>query len=130
MTREDLKAGDKVKVTVKPEISDIGSFVVIVKRRCTEYARCWCEELNEFWDVYYDSMVFADPERNKVLAEKESVTEDNLIYAPKSKIEKDQITVYGAGTFQETSLRLNKARASLLMIELWEFLNQDEKTDR
>ena len=48
--------------------------------------------------------------------------ESNLIYAPKSKIGKDTITIYGAGKFQEEKLVLDKIRASLLFIELIEFL--------
>jgi len=44
------------------------------------------------------------------------------IYAPKSKIEKDTITVVGAGKFNEEKLRLNKTRAALLYIELHKFL--------
>ena len=53
--------------------------------------------------------------------------EDNLVYAPESKITKDSITIYGAGKFQEESLILDKVRASFLMMELWKFLNQDKK---
>ena len=53
--------------------------------------------------------------------------EKRLIYAPKSKITKDFITIYGAGKFGEESLILNKVRASFLMMELWKFLNQDKK---
>ena len=52
--------------------------------------------------------------------------EQGLIYAPKSEITKDFITIYGAGKFQEESLILNKVRASFLMMELWIFLNQNK----
>ena len=48
--------------------------------------------------------------------------ESNLIYAPKSKIDKDTITIYGAGKFKDEKLVLNKVRASFLFIELSEFL--------
>ena len=53
--------------------------------------------------------------------------EQRLIYAPRSKITKDFITIYGAGKFGEESLILNKIRASFLIMELWKFLNQDKK---
>ena len=52
--------------------------------------------------------------------------ENKSTYAPKSKMTKDSITIYGAGKFQEESLILNKVRASFLMVELWKFLNQDK----
>ena len=50
---------------------------------------------------------------------------EQLIYAPKSKITKETITVYGAGKFYEESLVLNKTRAMLLMAELHEFLKDE-----
>lgn len=50
-----------------------------------------------------------------------------IVYAPKSKIEKDIITIYGAGKFNEEKLILNKDRAIILMIELWKFLELDKK---
>ena len=46
----------------------------------------------------------------------------NAIYASKSKITKETITIYGAGKFGEETLVLSKVRASLLLIELWKFL--------
>jgi len=52
------------------------------------------------------------------------MNESNLVYAPESKITNDSIIVYGAGKFGESALVLNKIRASILMIELWKFLNQ------
>ena len=44
-----------------------------------------------------------------------------LVYFP-IKVEKDFITLYGAGKFQEEKLVLDKTKASLLFIELWKFL--------
>ena len=52
---------------------------------------------------------------------------EKLIYAPKSKITKDTITIYGAGKFYEECLVLNKTRARLLMAELHEFLKDEIK---
>ena len=50
--------------------------------------------------------------------------ENKLIYAPKSKITKDSITIYGAGKFGEESLILCPTRAAILMSELWVFINK------
>ena len=51
------------------------------------------------------------------------IMENNkIVYAPTSKVEKDTITVYGAGKFGEESLILNKERAIVLFIELYNFL--------
>ncbi len=44
------------------------------------------------------------------------------IYVPASKIEKETITVYGAGIFGESNLVLNKTRAAFLFAELYKFL--------
>ena len=51
-------------------------------------------------------------------------TTSNFIYRPSSKIEKEQITIYGCGKFQEEKLQLNKVEAALLATELLTFLNQ------
>ena len=51
------------------------------------------------------------------------------IYAPKSKIDKDTITVYGAGLFRESNLVLSKERAAILYCELHSFLGLDKLND-
>lgn len=51
-------------------------------------------------------------------------TTDNFIYRPSSKIEKEHITIYGCGKFQEEKLQLNKVEAALLVTELLTFLKQ------
>lgn len=53
-----------------------------------------------------------------------SKEDKKLIYAPKSKITKDSITIYGAGKFGEESLVLYPVRAAILMSELWIFINK------
>ena len=50
---------------------------------------------------------------------------EKLIYAPKSKITKNTITVYGAGKFYEECLVLNRTRSMILMAELHEFLKDE-----
>lgn len=50
------------------------------------------------------------------------MVEQSFIFAPSSKIEKDKMTIYGAGTFQESNLVIGKERAALLLIELYKFL--------
>ena len=52
---------------------------------------------------------------------------DKVVYAPKSKIGKETITIYGAGKFGEENLILGKTRAALLLIELYKFLEIDIK---
>jgi len=44
------------------------------------------------------------------------------VYVPKSKIEKESITIYGAGIFHEEKLVLDKTRAAFLYVELHKFL--------
>ena len=39
------------------------------------------------------------------------------------KTDKDTITVFSAGKFGEEKLVLNKARAGLLLMKLWEFID-------
>ena len=46
-----------------------------------------------------------------------------FIYRPESTIEKDMITIYGAGIFGESKLVLDKTEAVLLLIELYKFLD-------
>ncbi len=46
-----------------------------------------------------------------------------FIYRPESTIEKDSITIYGAGIFGESKLVLDKDEALLLLIELYKFLD-------
>jgi len=50
------------------------------------------------------------------------MAEKKIIYCPESKIEKDRITIHGAGKFGEEKLVLDKTRAALLYIELHKFL--------
>ena len=50
-----------------------------------------------------------------------TIVEKKQIYFP-IKVTKDTITLYGAGKFQEEKLILDKAKAFLLFIELWKFL--------
>ena len=50
---------------------------------------------------------------------------NKIIYAPKSKIHEETLIIYGAGKFGEESLSLNKARAMILMAELYEFLKDE-----
>ena len=52
-------------------------------------------------------------------------TDNKIIYHPKSKIDKDNITIYGAGIFGESNLVLNKTRAMFLYIELTKFLKEE-----
>lgn len=52
---------------------------------------------------------------------------EKLIYAPESKIDKETITIYGAGKFGEDSLVLGKTRARIIFIELWKFLEVNLK---
>ena len=52
------------------------------------------------------------------------MNEKKLIYAPKSRITKESITIYGAGKFGEESLVLKPERAAILISELWTFINK------
>ncbi len=54
----------------------------------------------------------------------ETLKQNQFIYRPKSKITKENITIYGCGKFNEEKLVLDKTEASLLYIELHKFLNQ------
>lgn len=49
---------------------------------------------------------------------------EKFIYRPSSKITKETITIYGCGKFQEEQLVLEKAEAGILLIELYNFINQ------
>ena len=48
---------------------------------------------------------------------------DEEIIEFKCKTDKDTITVFGAGKFGEEKLILDKVRASLLLMELWKFID-------
>jgi hypothetical protein len=50
--------------------------------------------------------------------------ESKIIYRPKSKIEKDHITVHGCGKFGDESLVMDRIEAALLYIELHKFITQ------
>lgn len=52
--------------------------------------------------------------------------DDKFIYYPASTLKEDTITIYGAGIFREEKLVLDKTKASMLFIELWNFLNIGE----
>ena len=60
----------------------------------------------------------------------DELKKSNIIYRPDSKIEKDNITIYGCGKFRESKLNLNKIEASLLYIELHKFLFPEQKSDK
>lgn len=46
------------------------------------------------------------------------------------KIDKDTLTLYGAGKFAEEKLILNRDQCRLLFIELWKFLKFDNNFDK
>lgn len=52
--------------------------------------------------------------------------DSELVYFP-FKVDKESITLFGAGKFKEEKLVLDKTKASLLFIELWKFLKFSKK---
>jgi hypothetical protein len=59
---------------------------------------------------------------NNILQIKWLPKEEKKVNIIPSKIEEDRITIYGAGTYQETKIILDKDRAMFLLSELHKFL--------
>lgn len=52
--------------------------------------------------------------------------EQTYLHAPESKIKDNELIIYGAGQNQNQTLIIGKARAILLLIEIYKFLKIKE----